>query len=675
MGSTRVHSVCAVDCYTRTRGPNWQDRSAPLVNLFQHARYALRESTPYSDPGASGSLDWHLRMSIRASSGGVTRGRLVSRIRNHFTAESGVVASDRDAEEYYARIFGTLRTPLVKGAKSLRFPIKQLPAELLVQVMYWYIRHVQEAARDVQRGWQGPRPYSWLTIRHICRLWRNTALQHPQLSTIICLTRYDCVNEMMKLSGNLPIHVYEPAADAHHNHCEARAIFDLIVDNLHRITTAEIYRYHCDTANTPSLPQISRMRSLTWTSCIHHDIFFPAIIPSVSTIFPNFSFPDIQRVCCYLTSVRSIRHILHRNLLHLELQQSHSISEGSLLSVLKELPALESLVLHDSLYTLETSTETQEAVELSCLQTLHIAYETFSIHVNREPTLYVFRYLVYPATASVSIVISCVFLTSSSPVFVDLASKLDGSVALGDPAHMQSFAVSITGGLATLALWSQLQSLDDMRSPPPNYPSSKPNFSLVFRAQARENCIANLLEHIPLSRVRSAHFAETHHGNPINIIPLRRVIALMPLLESLSLRYDIHPNSQSACSVHGGVAPTCAQNTEDEEVDGSLPQLKLLRVRKTYLSHNSLLGLELISEMHLTAQRLLAMQSPQISSPSINTDFSESAWELLESGPSSGYTPQRDDPLDVEGVVGCQIPEFLSISAGVSRVRKVLARI
>ncbi|KIP05770.1 hypothetical protein PHLGIDRAFT_485997 [Phlebiopsis gigantea 11061_1 CR5-6] len=257
--------------------------------------------------------------------------------------------ADWESQNYYWRVFGILRAPLTNGAQELRFPIKRLPAELMAQVMYWYIRHVQEQARSDRDDEVPPTPYSWLTIRHVCRFWRNIAFQHPQLSTTICLTRYACIKEMVTLSGRLPIHVYErPTGGYHRTRHEALAILALVMDNLHRVATAEIDDWHwydVNYANPPTtLPsETSPIQSLTWKSCLRRNVSFLARNASGPTILPRFSFPNLQHLSCYWVGVQSIRHMLHRSLLRLELHEPPPMSENSLLAILEEMPALEFL--------------------------------------------------------------------------------------------------------------------------------------------------------------------------------------------------------------------------------------------------------------------------------------------------------------------------------------------
>ena len=127
---------------------------------------------------------------------------------------------------------------------------------------------------------------------------------------------------------------------------------------------------------------------------------------------------------------------------------------------------------------------------------------------------------------------------------MDLAAKLIvDSVVPEAPAHIQSLTIDSNYGLSSvLTLWNQPLSLDEMYSLRQDF--LRPDICLSIRFVYSEDCITDFLERIPLSGVRSAHFAEGYSGIPTHPISIQHVATLMPQLESLSLRYEVYPNTR-----------------------------------------------------------------------------------------------------------------------------------
>ena len=571
------------------------------------------------------------------------------------------------------------------GAQPSRFLIKQLPPELLVQVMYWWIRDLQEQARSsADRKDARPTPYAWLTIRHVCKFWRDVALQHPQLgSTTIYLTRYDCIQEAMRLSGNLHIYVYQPSGVYGRSFAQAQALFALVLDNLHRTVVADIQDLSWFGVNDPYVPKtlqpvpiLTAIQSLTWTPCISRDVAH-AQSARGTVVLPVFSFPNLQHLCCHYVNLPSIRHMLHRGLLHLELHDPSElpIPEDDLLAALEEMPFLESLVLHE--LRVRGTSEERRAVHLPCLRKLNIAYVSDVGYEDPEIRLYVLRYINYPPTASISATFPWVLLPSSSPVFVDLAAKLNVRAVQGYSARIQSMAVDVYGHLVVFRLWSRLLSSDYMRSLVSNPPSPETEFSLSVSFRCQEDWITNVLDHIPLSDVRSAHFSERQSGTRINPIPLRSIIASMPHVESLSLRYEVHPpeDTQSASLVNA--TPISMSTHIDEELEHTFPRLKMLFIHEDYPGYSSdLPNAEVDSDVYLTARRLLILHSHEpspLSNVAVHISRDKSPKLPWERGTRNPTPRTTTEPLGAASqCAGCWMPNFLSISSGLSRARKVL---
>lgn len=90
-------------------------------------------------------------------------------------------------------------------------PIHMLPGELLALVFLFYIEGtVSEFSQSRLQGktYSIPPAYSWLRIRHVCRLWRSIGLHYPSLHTNIVLADPEAVKDQIRRSGRLPLSIF-----------------------------------------------------------------------------------------------------------------------------------------------------------------------------------------------------------------------------------------------------------------------------------------------------------------------------------------------------------------------------------------------------------------------------------------------------------------------------------
>ncbi|GJE89295.1 hypothetical protein PsYK624_053920 [Phanerochaete sordida] len=149
-------------------------------------------------------------------------------------------------------IFGSLRWQGDPDSLRSSFPIGRLLPELLADVFEWYIITIFNSLRleaigmeDIFQGARGledqPNPYCWLVIRHVCREWRQISLTYPRLSSYICLTRPECVQDLLSKSADVHLHIYTPQLVPQHSVEAYQKSWTLVSDRLFRAVSADLF--------------------------------------------------------------------------------------------------------------------------------------------------------------------------------------------------------------------------------------------------------------------------------------------------------------------------------------------------------------------------------------------------------------------------------------------------
>lgn len=90
-------------------------------------------------------------------------------------------------------------------------PLHNLPGEVLAVVLLFYIEGVLHDFSDLHARQTSnilPEVYPWLTIRRICRYWRDVSLQYRFLNAYIMLTKPADVAEQIRRSGRYPLSIH-----------------------------------------------------------------------------------------------------------------------------------------------------------------------------------------------------------------------------------------------------------------------------------------------------------------------------------------------------------------------------------------------------------------------------------------------------------------------------------
>lgn len=90
----------------------------------------------------------------------------------------------------------------------------------------------------------GGGPYEWIRVTHVCRYWRDVALQAPLLWSHIVLTKnIECINAFLTRSHLAPLHVVQPRV---RGGCFLESILPMasvrvVLAEMHRIRSLELY--------------------------------------------------------------------------------------------------------------------------------------------------------------------------------------------------------------------------------------------------------------------------------------------------------------------------------------------------------------------------------------------------------------------------------------------------
>ncbi|EKM60247.1 uncharacterized protein PHACADRAFT_203493 [Phanerochaete carnosa HHB-10118-sp] len=465
--------------------------------------------------------------------------------------------------------------------------IARLPEELLAEVFYWYILDVCIAAArcsyssialsveesSYKHLFCAPKPYSWIIIRHVCRVWRQVALTYPRLSTHIFLTRPECVEDLLSRAGTLPLHIYDPGFTY------VRKNLDCVAASCRRVQTHidrishgtlilenSAANANCQASVSPA--KICKAQSL-------RILFLSELFSASNTLPPDLHFPELQDLSCYNYAITALRPMLTAlQLRTLKLAHCNPIPASDLIALLGPLQALEELVLDMAILTDEdwphldgnASTELQHKITLPNLRALRLT------DTCAATGLYFLHRIVRPPTTSLHL--SFIWLSQVSHISCDCLSTLvfrmvdDWSHLEASPIRtLQMSGSSGASDYFNLRLWQTRQPVS--RPDPPG--TGSPFFQLSAQSGQRA-VFAGLLRRLPLAGVKSALVLQWTVG--WNVVDWETLFGAMPALEELALYYELVDTSRSPRHVF---AP--------RDTRALCPRLKVLHVHESHPRH------------------------------------------------------------------------------------------
>jgi hypothetical protein len=341
------------------------------------------------------------------------------------------------------------------------FPIDRLPPELLAEVFFWYILDVYHEPDFSSPS--SPTPYCWLAIRHVCRSWRHVALSFPKLSTYICLTRPDCVQDLLDRSGGLPLLVHKRESSWFQPE-NVLAATRLIIQQLDRVSYANMALsselFESDPSSQSGLQEVRRSR----LRCAK--LYFLWGWQPDRPLFNNFFFDELEDLSCIWGSIVSIRTMATPSLRRLTLVDCPHVPVEEFLKFLEPLKQLEELIIQESLQP-PLDHEVGTLLTRDRSTTLPRLRRLFIINSSGEPGIYLLGCIVSPPVATS-------FHCSSTVPFRPSLHDTFSSALLprslkhpdsGDKSLSLSMSTCFTEDDIILTFWTERQSISDLINP------------------------------------------------------------------------------------------------------------------------------------------------------------------------------------------------------------------
>lgn len=435
-------------------------------------------------------------------------------------------------------------TPLAVDKSSVHekvFPIARLTPELLAEVFYWYILAFYEARRKRE----APNPYAWMTVRHVCRQWRQVSLEYPKLSTLVCIDNTECAEYLLQGAGELTVTTYTAKPRLTHS------AFRWWLSHIEQISSATLYVPE-NLVNQMSSPQLERRL----TSPLHSlKLEFqpttqrePSRIPP---LLPKLDFPFLAELILSRANLTRCQRMLVPTLRNLDLQNTLHLSVEKLVVVLRGLPALERLSLSTAVDTITavrflglTGLPMPTPRSVATLRHLRILRIHEAIGVVMD---HVHNHIIYPANTSLTLSCSRFQMERYNEFLLpSIARKLRGEGLIGEPPTLRCLCFGAGFAKRSPATMEVcLKGRERCRSPEDDFLSpdalrahkhTKPAlFDLFLCGGMTSPNASSLLTQICISEVRELHIYERGQDSNWSWLDILR---LFPLVEVLDLEYE-----------------------------------------------------------------------------------------------------------------------------------------
>lgn len=415
------------------------------------------------------------------------------------------------------------------------FRINDLPPELLAIIFLWHVRRETEAYyafRTKSPGWkplcgsENPRPYSWISIRHVCRLWRDVALTTPALSTNIVPTSADRVEDLLLHSGTLPLQVVSGEEYEHSFDDTALPAYIRIFSQFHRVTQAylQVSNKSLDILRRRNLVSESKLTALEDLQ-LHYLWVYGHQLQSPAPILPGVQFPRLRSFLCIGGGIHLCTPAFSISLRSFTLEYARfRITPEGLIARLEPLHNLEHIAIHHSLYEADADHFVDSERWLPSRITIFPHLRRLSIWEAETFSASMFHFLGrigHPATTSIEL--GHVFESPNLPpevVHDSLLARVRGETperVLGTLPMLRCASVETdpTTHHVRLKLWAAAA-----QSPPPLEANKLPLLELFsYPAQ-----IISLLSRLPISHVDSLRVVNA----PFDTDLLSRLLACFP---------------------------------------------------------------------------------------------------------------------------------------------------
>ena len=377
-----------------------------------------------------------------------------------------------------------------------------------------------------------PTPYAWLALRHVCSKWRLAALLHPRLSTIICLTRLECVQDMLQRSGDLPIYMYSGLDFTTHPQSTLDA-HQLALANLHRAYRADIKvsvsMFPTLKANVQEHFVASELTSLEM-------LIFQSDPRNSGTVirpyFPNMQFPRLTSLSYLYGNIKPFLGMFLPSLRRLRLRSlTPPIPANELLDYLAPLLNLEELELEETLAPANPRLQDLTQIHPDLIALPRLQY----ISCEQSDALWGAWFI---SRLKPTNNITLRFIGDDlSEGFCSFTAKMICSVSFHDESSsdaIRSLSLEVDQDfLASLRVWPTVVSLGDMQ---PRTEVPRPWLELRLKGENGGWPFVYLLSRLPLSMLQVTYLSEMPTRRPLS----RRPVPLGSMFQYLSATEVLH---------------------------------------------------------------------------------------------------------------------------------------
>ncbi|EKM60246.1 uncharacterized protein PHACADRAFT_203492 [Phanerochaete carnosa HHB-10118-sp] len=443
-------------------------------------------------------------------------------------------------------------------------PIARLLPELLAEVFEWYILQVYEIYFRIDKDDPSslefaPNPYCWFAVRHVCRRWRQIALDYPTLSSYICLTRPECVQHLLNESDNVPLHIYASWTFQRNFPELYQLSWALVSPHITRFTSSDVIvigngfdaRKDGDEVSDELsvLPNMEALRVIVQSehSFEQSENFFSALD------YPNL------RVCTLLNvHYQHLTFFMGERLRCLAINYPRPYNStdttAQIISALRCSPNLEELAIQglgDRWYQSITFSEENDHLIVSppCWDLSKVALpllrELRLTASSGEQLFQLLDHIMCPQPSILKLQADNIACSSrscpgsglneriSELIEAQLHGRVVQTAALTLGKAEQGFGLAIS-----VKLWSDVHSIIEDS---PVIPYQKPYFELSVGDVVDPDFVMNILQRLPLSTA-TVVYLEDICSTPITV--LREVLAMIPGVRELQLQYEV-PRSKN----------------------------------------------------------------------------------------------------------------------------------
>ncbi|KAA1468132.1 hypothetical protein DENSPDRAFT_373195 [Dentipellis sp. KUC8613] len=236
---------------------------------------------------------------------------------------------------------------VLKSRRNRLSPIARLPPETIALIFSFVVQLSYPRTPNDRR-------LSWMAVAHVCRQWRDIALQHPRLWSRIDFTSTACAKEMLRRAKMAPLQIYADFNSTLGCKADLQALL-LALPHASRANLLSISAPHQTLSNI--VQQLSSPAPLLEKFGFHNEQGLPwgiDYVPSLPIKLPESLLaghaPNLRHLelsgCDIRWSSPLLKGLRHLEILDLSANRRPTMTEW--LDALENMPYIEELMLHES---------------------------------------------------------------------------------------------------------------------------------------------------------------------------------------------------------------------------------------------------------------------------------------------------------------------------------------